>query len=71
MRTGRISAFPIEQANLIQRYIGSDGSPPGWTGLPAWVWKTKKAKARKNAEDLAKHLITLYAKRMNSVGLPL
>ena len=59
---------PIEQANLIQRYIGSDGSPPRLDRLAGMGWETKKAKARKNAEDLAKHLITLYAKRMNSVG---
>lgn len=59
---------PIEQANLIQRYIGSDGSAPRLDKLAGMGWETKKAKARKNAEDLAKHLIGLYAKRMNSVG---
>lgn len=59
---------PIEQANLIQRYIGSDGSAPRLDRLAGTGWETKKAKARKNAESLAKHLIALYAKRMNSVG---
>ena len=59
---------PIEQANLIQRYIGSDGCPPRLDKLAGMGWETKKAKARKNAENLAKHLIGLYAKRMSSTG---
>ncbi|MGH0052972.1 MAG: DEAD/DEAH box helicase, partial [Sphaerochaetaceae bacterium] len=59
---------PIEQANLVQRYIGSDGSNPKMDKLGGQSWENKKAKARKKAEDLAKHLITLYAKRQNSPG---
>ncbi|WP_293895314.1 MULTISPECIES: transcription-repair coupling factor [unclassified Sphaerochaeta] len=59
---------PIEQANLIQRYIGSDTGLPKKDKLGGQGWENKKAKARKNAEDLAKHLISLYAKRKNSVG---
>lgn len=59
---------PIEQANLVQRYIGSDSHSPKKDKLGGQGWENKKAKARKNAEDLAKHLITLYAKRKNSVG---
>ncbi len=59
---------PIEQANLVQRYIGSDTGLPKKDKLGGQGWENKKAKARKNAEDLAKHLIALYAKRKNSVG---
>lgn len=59
---------PIEQANLVQRYIGSDTGLPKKDKLGGQGWENKKAKARKNAEDLAKHLISLYAKRKNSVG---
>ncbi|MDN5332907.1 MAG: hypothetical protein PWP59_169 [Sphaerochaeta sp.] len=59
---------PIEQANLVQRYIGSDGGNPKLDKLGGISWEHKKAKARKKAEDLAKHLITLYAKRQNSPG---
>ncbi|WP_245523817.1 transcription-repair coupling factor [Sphaerochaeta globosa] len=59
---------PIEQANLVQRYIGSDTGLPKKDKLGGQGWENKKAKARKNAEDLAKHLITLYAKRKNSIG---
>ncbi|MFA6844570.1 MAG: transcription-repair coupling factor [Sphaerochaetaceae bacterium] len=59
---------PIEQANLVQRYIGSEGGVPKLDKMGGGSWEHKKAKARKNAEDLAKHLIELYAKRKNSIG---
>jgi transcription-repair coupling factor (superfamily II helicase) len=65
---GEMLYVPIEQANLVQRYIGSDHGAPRKDKLGGQGWANKKAKARKNAEDLAKHLITLYAKRQNSIG---
>ena len=65
---GEMLYVPIEQANLVQRYIGSEQGTPRKDKLGGQGWENKKAKARKNAEDLAKHLITLYAKRQNSIG---
>lgn len=65
---GELLYVPIEQANLIQRYIGSEQGVPKKDKLGGQGWENKKAKARKSAEDLAKHLISLYAKRKNSVG---
>lgn len=59
---------PIEQANLVQRYIGSEKGAPRKDTLGGQGWENKKKKARKSAEDLAKHLIALYAKRKNSIG---
>lgn len=59
---------PIEQANLIQRYIGSAGEAPHIDKIGGSGWENKKAKARKSAEDLAGHLIQLYARRKNSQG---
>ncbi|MCQ2412842.1 MAG: transcription-repair coupling factor [Sphaerochaetaceae bacterium] len=59
---------PIEQANLIQRYIGSAGEAPRIDKLGSQGWENKKSKARKSAEDLASHLIQLYARRRNSQG---
>lgn len=61
---------PIEQANLIQRYIGSAGEAPHLDKLGSSGWENKKAKARKSAEDLAEKLIDLYARRKNSKGYP-
>lgn len=65
---GEMLYVPIEQANLVQRYIGSDSGAPKKDKLGGQSWENKKAKARKKAEDLAKHLIALYAKRQNSPG---
>ena len=59
---------PIEQANLIQRYIGSAGEAPHVDKLGSAGWENKKAKARKSAEELAGKLISLYARRKNSQG---
>ena len=60
--------IPIEQANLLQRFIGSDNRPPKLDKLGGQSWETKKAKARKSAEDLAKRLIDLYARRKQVQG---
>ena len=59
---------PIEQANLVQRYIGSAGEAPRLDKLGSSGWENKKAKARKSAEELAKQLVNLYARRKNSHG---
>lgn len=61
---------PIEQANLIQRYIGSEGGNPRLDKLGGQGWETKKARARKSAEELAGRLIQLYARRKSSKGYP-
>lgn len=61
---------PIEQANLIQRYIGSEGGTPKLDKLGGQGWETKKARARKSAEELASRLIQLYARRKSSKGYP-
>ncbi|MCH3916464.1 MAG: transcription-repair coupling factor [Spirochaetia bacterium] len=61
---------PIEQANLVQRYIGSSGSAPTLDRIGTASWEKKKAKARAKAEDLAKYLIELYARRKATIGFP-
>ncbi len=65
---GEFLYVPIEQANLVQRYIGSEGGSPKLDKIGGSGWEHKKAKAHKSAEALAGHLIGLYAKRKNSVG---
>ena len=62
--------IPIEQANLVQRYIGSEGKAPRLDTIGGRSWEGRKAKARKTAEDLAKMLIELYAKRQQTPGYP-
>ena len=61
---------PIEQANLVQRYIGNDGRAPKLDKMGTSSWSRKKEKAVKKAQELASQLISLYAKRQNSFGYP-
>lgn len=59
---------PIDQMNLIQKYIGSDSVKPKINKLGGSEWIKTKAKARKAIEDMAKSLIQLYAKRERVKG---
>jgi transcription-repair coupling factor (mfd) len=59
---------PIEQADLVQRYIGSDGRKPKLDSMGGSGWTKKKERALKNAEELATQLVALYAKRQNTYG---
>jgi transcription-repair coupling factor (superfamily II helicase) len=59
---------PIEQVNLIQRYIGSGGNPPRLDTIGGKSWEKRKSTVRKNVEDLADRLIRLYSKRQQVKG---
>lgn len=60
--------IPIEQVNLVQRYIGQEGQSPRLDKLGGRSWETRKDRVRKSVEDLADRLIKLYAKRKEAVG---
>ncbi len=60
--------IPIEQVNLVQKYIGQEGSNPKLDQIGGKSWAKKKNKVRKSVEDLADMLIQLYAKRERAVG---
>jgi len=60
--------IPIEQVDLLQKYIGQEGSAPRLDVLGGRTWESKKQRVRKSVEDLAEHLIELYAKRQRAQG---
>lgn len=60
--------IPIEQVNLIQRYIGQEGRPPKLDSLGGKSWENKKNKVKKSVEDLADRLVELYSKRQKTQG---
>ncbi len=60
--------IPIEQVNLIQKYIGKQGGAPSLDKLGGKSWENRKKKVRKSVEDLAEMLIDLYAKRKKARG---
>ena len=61
---------PIEQVNLIQRYIGNEGEKPHLDRLGSKAWENRKNKVKKAVEDLAQKLISLYSRRQASRGFP-
>ena len=60
--------LPIEQVNLIQRYIGNEGRPPALDRIGGKAWEKRKSKVKKSVEDLADMLIGLYSERKEAVG---
>ncbi|HEY9595484.1 MAG TPA: DEAD/DEAH box helicase, partial [Spirochaetia bacterium] len=60
--------IPIEQVNLIQRYIGQEGKAPKLDSLGGKGWQHKKERAKKAVEELAHGLLELYSRRKGEPG---
>ncbi|MGP1586797.1 MAG: transcription-repair coupling factor [Treponemataceae bacterium] len=60
--------IPIEQVNLVQRYIGNEGDAPRLDHLGSKAWENRKNRVKKSVEDLAKKLISLYSRRKAERG---
>jgi transcription-repair coupling factor (superfamily II helicase) len=58
----------IHSLHKISKYSGKDGSPPVISKLGSPEWENKKSKAKKRVKDIAKELISLYAKRKSAPG---
>lgn len=61
---------PIEQVNLVQRYIGNEGEAPHIDRIGSKSWENRKNKVKKAVEDLAQKLIDLYSRRKAARGFP-
>lgn len=59
---------PVEQMDLVQKYIGNDQAAPKINKLSGGEWKATKAKAKAAVAVFAKDLIDLYAKRKMEKG---
>jgi transcription-repair coupling factor (superfamily II helicase) len=59
---------PVEQVNLVQRYIGNEGQPPRKDILGSKNWENRKGRVKKSVEDIAQRLIELYSKRKQAMG---
>ena len=55
--------IPVEQMDMIQKYIGVDGSAPKISRLSGGEWKKTKAKAKAAIANMAKELLELSAER--------
>lgn len=59
---------PVEQMDMIQKYIGADGSTPKVNKLSSGEWKKTKAKAKAAIANMAKELLELSAERQARGG---
>ena len=60
--------LPIEQVNLIQRYIGHQGNIPRLDKIGGKSWESRKNRVKKSVEDIAARLISLYSRRKKAQG---
>lgn len=59
---------PVEQIDLIQKYVASEDREPKLHKLGGAEWKKTKAKVSSAVQDIADDLIKLYAKREAEKG---
>ncbi|PPA68567.1 transcription-repair coupling factor [Jeotgalibacillus proteolyticus] len=59
---------PVEQIELVQKYVGSEGKEPKLYKLGGTEWKRVKSKVQSSVADIADDLIKLYAERESAKG---
>jgi transcription-repair coupling factor (superfamily II helicase) len=60
--------IPVEQMDLIQKYVGAEGAVPKVNKLSGGEWKKTKAKVKAAIEDMAEELLALSAARSMEKG---
>ncbi|MEO3947911.1 transcription-repair coupling factor [Gorillibacterium sp. CAU 1737] len=61
-------SVPIDQIDLIQKYVGSEEKEPKVYKLGGTEWNKVKTKVRSSVKDIADDLIKLYAERQQAPG---
>lgn len=59
---------PVDQIELVQKYVGSEGKEPKIYKLGGSDWKRVKKKVESSVQDIADDLIKLYAEREAARG---
>jgi len=59
---------PIDQADKVNKYIGSEELMPKLTRLGSAEWNTVTSKVKKETQKIAKELLKLYAERKSAKG---
>jgi transcription-repair coupling factor (superfamily II helicase) len=60
---------PVEQINLVQKYIGGEaGEPPVVARLGSTQWEKTKARVKKSVEKMASQLLEIHAARAAHQG---
>ncbi|MBW5449042.1 transcription-repair coupling factor [Cohnella sp. CFH 77786] len=61
-------SVPVEQFDLIQKYVGAEEKEPKINKLGGQEWNRVKSKVRSSVKDIADDLIKLYASRQATKG---
>ncbi|GAB3922821.1 transcription-repair coupling factor [Larkinella terrae] len=67
-RDNDILLVSIHSLHKIAKYTGKEGTPPVMSKLGSQEWELKKSRVKKQVKDIAKELISLYAKRRQAPG---
>lgn len=59
---------PVEQLDMVQKYIGGDDSPPKVYKLGGNDWAKTKKKVKESLKEMAENLVELYALRSTIEG---
>lgn len=59
---------PVDQADKLSKYVHEEGSEPVLTRLGESAWKKLTEKIKAETQEIAKELLTLYAKRAAAKG---
>src|SRR5699024_11912557 len=62
---------PIDQIDLVQKFVGSEGKEPRLYKLGGTEWTKVKRKVQSSVEDIADDVIKLYAEREAQKGYAL
>lgn len=60
--------IPVDQMSLVQKYIAPDGHVPRLSRLGGTEWARQKQRVKKRLKELAKELLELYTKRLETPG---
>ena len=67
-RADDILLVPLEQFNLVRKFISSEGARPKLNKLGSNEWKKTKERIKENVEDIAERLLVLYSEREQAIG---
>ena len=67
-RDGDEIFIPVDQINLLQRYVGQEGRTPRIDKLGADTWKKVKEHVKRSVRNLAKELLEVYSVRASLKG---
>ena len=60
--------LPVDRVNLVQKYVGGDGTRPQLAKLGSGTWEKVKEKTKESILSMTRELLSLYSTRQRSAG---